>query len=153
MFACSGILFNHESERRGIEFVTSKITDGVAKIHLGLQDKIILGNLDSYRDWGYSPDYCEAMWLMLQQDTPDDYVIATGETHSIREFLDVAFKHIGITEWDKYVGQDPRFMRPAEVDVLRGDSSKALSELGWKPKTSFEDLVGKMVKNDIERLS
>ena len=153
MFACSGILFNHESERRGIEFVTRKITDGVAKIHLGLQDKIILGNLDSYRDWGYSPDYCEAMWLMLQQDTPDDYVIATGETHSIREFLDVAFKHIGITEWDKYVGQDPRFMRPAEVDVLRGDSSKALSELGWKPKTSFRQLVEKMVKNDIKRLS
>ena len=113
----SGILFNHESERRGIEFVTRKITDGVAKIHLGLQDKIILGNLDSYRDWGYSPDYCEAMWLMLQQDTPDDYVIATGETHSIRDFLDVAFKHIGMTEWDKYVGQDPRFMRPAEVMV------------------------------------
>ena len=153
MFACSGILFNHESERRGIEFVTRKITDGVAKIHLGLQDKIILGNSDSYRDWGYSPDYCEAMWLMLQQDTPDDYVIATGETHSIREFLDVAFKHIGITEWDKYVGQDPRFMRPAEVDVLRGDSSKALSELGWKPKTSFRQLVEKMVKNDIKRLS
>ena len=153
MFACSGILFNHESERRGIEFVTRKITDGVAKIHLGLQDKIILGNLDSYRDWGYSPDYCEAMWLMLQQDTPDDYVIATGETHSIREFLDVAFKHIGMTEWDKYVGQDPRFMRPAEVDVLRGDSSKALSELGWKPKTSFRQLVEKMVKNDIKRLS
>ena len=153
MFACSGILFNHESERRGIEFVTRKITDGVAKIHLGLQDKIILGNLDSYRDWGYSPDYCEAMWLMLQQDTPDDYVIATGETHSIREFLDVAFKHIGITEWDKYVGQNPRFMRPAEVDVLRGDSSKALSELGWKPKTSFRQLVEKMVKNDIKRLS
>ena len=153
MFATSGILFNHESERRGIEFVTRKITDGVAKIHLGLQDKIILGNLDSYRDWGYSPDYCEAMWLMLQQDTPDDYVIATGETHSIREFLDVAFKHIGMTEWDKYVGQDPRFMRPAEVDVLRGDSSKALSELGWKPKTSFRQLVEKMVKNDIKRLS
>ena len=153
MFACSGILFNHESERRGIEFVTRKITDGVAKIHLGLQDKILLGNLDSYRDWGYSPDYCEAMWLMLQQDTPDDYVIATGETHSIREFLDVAFKHIGITEWDKYVGQDPRFMRPAEVDVLRGDSSKALSELGWKPKTSFRQLVEKMDKNDIKRLS
>ena len=153
MFACSGILFNHESERRGIEFGTRKIKDGVAKIHLGLQDKIILGNLDSYRDWGYSPDYCEAMWLMLQQDTPDDYVIATGETHSIREFLDVAFKHIGITEWDKYVGQDPRFMRPAEVDVLRGDSSKALSELGWKPKTSFRQLVEKMVKNDIKRLS
>ena len=152
MFACSGILFNHESERRGIEFVTRKITDGVAKIHLGLQDKIILGNLDSYRDWGYSPDYCEAMWLMLQQDTPDDYVIATGESHSIREFLDVAFKHIGITEWDKYVGQDPRFMRPAEVDVLRGDSTKAQTELNWKPKTSLEEMVSKMVKYDIEML-
>jgi GDPmannose 4,6-dehydratase len=152
MFACSGILFNHESERRGIEFVTRKITDGVAKIHLGLQDKIMLGNLDSYRDWGYSPDYCEAMWLMLQQDEPDDYVIATGETHSIREFLDYAFQCVGITDWDKYVGQDPRFMRPAEVDVLRGDSSKALSDLGWKPNTSFEELVSKMVKNDIRRL-
>jgi len=152
MFATSGILFNHESERRGIEFVTRKITDGIARIHLGLQDKIMLGNLDSYRDWGYAPDYCEAMWLMLQQDTADDYVIATGETHSIREFLDAAFKHIGITEWDKYVGQDPRFMRPAEVDVLRGDSTKAQTELGWKPKTSFEDLVGKMVSNDINLL-
>ena len=152
MFACSGILFNHESERRGIEFVTRKISDGVAKIHLGLQDKIMLGNLDSYRDWGYAPDYCEAMWLMLQQDKPEDYVIATNETHSIREFLDAAFKHIGITEWDKYVGQDPRFIRPAEVDVLRGNSSKALSDLGWKPKTSFEELVGKMVRNDIKIL-
>ena len=153
MFACSGILFNHESERRGLEFVTRKITDGVAKIHLGLQDKITLGNLDSYRDWGYSPDYCEAMWLMLQQDKADDYVIATGETHSIRDFLDCAFQEIGIMDWDKYVGQDPRFMRPAEVDVLRGDSSKALSDLGWKPKTSFRQLVEKMVKNDIRRLS
>jgi len=150
MFATSGILFNHESERRGIEFVTRKISDGVARIHLGLQDKIMLGNLDSYRDWGYAPDYCEAMWLMLQQDKPDDYVIATGETHSIREFLDAAFKHIGITEWNKYVGQDPRFMRPAEVDVLRGDSTKAQTELGWKPKTSFEELVSKMVDNDIK---
>ena len=152
MFACSGILFNHESERRGIEFVTRKITDGVARIHLGLQDKIMLGNLEAKRDWGYAPDYCEAMWLMLQQDKPEDYVIATNETHSIREFLDAAFKHIGITEWDKYVGQDPRFIRPAEVDVLRGNSSKALSDLGWKPKTSFEELVGKMVRNDIKIL-
>ena len=150
MFACSGILFNHESERRGIEFVTRKITDGIARIHLGLQDKIMLGNLDSYRDWGYAPDYCEAMWLMLQQDTPDDYVISTGETHSIREFLDAAFKHIGIDDWSNYVGQDPRFMRPAEVDVLRGDSTKAQTNLNWKPKTSFEDLVGKMVSNDIK---
>jgi len=153
MFATSGILFNHESERRGIEFVTRKITDGVARIHLGLQDKIILGNLDSYRDWGYAPDYCEAMWLMLQQDTPDDYVIATGDTHSIREFLDYAFEHIGIKDWEKYVGQDPRFMRPAEVDVLRGDSTKAQTELGWKPKTSFQQLVYKMVGNDIGRLN
>ena len=150
MFACSGILFNHESERRGIEFVTRKITDGVAKIHLGLGDKITLGNLDSYRDWGYSPDYCEAMWLMLQQDKADDYVIATGETHSIRDFLDCAFQEIGIMDWEKYVGQDPRFMRPAEVDVLRGDSSKALSDLGWKPKTSFRELVEKMINNDIK---
>jgi len=152
MFACSGILFNHESERRGIEFVTRKITDGVARIHLGLQDKITLGNLDAKRDWGYSPDYCEAMWLMLQQDIPDDYVISTGTTHSIREFLDNAFEHIGITDWEKYVGQDPRFMRPAEVDVLRGDSTKAQTELGWKPKTSFSQLVYKMVGNDIEKL-
>ena len=153
MFACSGILFNHESERRGIEFVTRKITDGVARIHLGLQDKITLGNLDSYRDWGYAPDYCEAMWLMLQQKKADDYVISTGETHSIRNFLDVAFQSIGIVEWASYVGQDRRFMRPAEVDVLRGDSTKAQTELGWKPKTSFVDLVDKMVKNDIKRLS
>jgi GDPmannose 4,6-dehydratase len=152
MFACSGILFNHESERRGIEFVTRKITDGVARIHLGLQDKIMLGNLEAKRDWGYSPDYCEAMWLMLQQDKPNDYVISTGETHSIRDFLDAAFKHIGITDWSKYVGQDPRFMRPAEVDVLRGDSTKAQTELNWKPKTSLEEMVSKMVKNDIEML-
>ena len=152
MFACSGILFNHESERRGIEFVTRKISDGVAKIHLGLQDKIMLGNLDSYRHWGYAPDYVEAMWLMLQQDNADDYVISTGETHSIREFLEHAFQHIGVTNWEKYVGQDPRFMRPAEVDVLRGDSTKAQSELGWKPKTSFRELVEKMVRNDIGAL-
>ena len=150
MFACSGILFNHESERRGIEFVTRKISDGVARIHLGLQDKIMLGNLDSYRDWGYAPDYCEAMWLMLQQDTPDDYVISTGETHSIRDFLDVAFQEIGVMDWDKHVGQDPRFMRPAEVDVLRGDSTKAQTDLNWKPKTSFRELVEKMVRNDIK---
>ena len=152
MFACSGILFNHESERRGIEFVTRKITDGVARIHLGLQDKIMLGNLEAKRDWGYSPDYVKAMWLMLQQDKPDDYVIATNETHSIRDFLDAAFKHIGVTDWSNYVGQDPRFMRPAEVDVLRGDSTKAQTELNWSPKTSLEEMVSKMVKNDIEML-
>ena len=149
MFNCSGLLFNHESERRGIEFVTRKITDGIARIHLGLQDKITLGNLDSKRDWGYAPDYVEAMWLMLQQNEPEDYVIATGETHSIREFLDVAFNHIGIDDWENYVGQDPRFMRPAEVDVLRGDSTRAKNELGWEPKTSFKELVEKMVNNDL----
>ena len=152
MFACSGILFNHESERRGIEFVTRKITDGVARIYLGLQDKIMLGNLEAKRDWGYAPDYCEAMWLMLQQDTPDDYVIATGETYSIKDFLNVAFGEVGITDWEKHVGQDPRFMRPAEVDVLRGDSSKAHDKLGWKPKTSFEQLARHMVASDVKRL-
>jgi len=152
IFASSGILFNHESERRGIEFVTRKITDGVARIHLGLQDKITLGNLDAKRDWGYAPDYVEAMWLILQQDEPGDYVISTGETHSIKEFLDLAFQHIGITDWKNYVEQDPRFMRPAEVDLLRGDSTKAYNELGWKPKTSFKELVGKMVKGDIEKI-
>ena len=148
MFACSGILFNHESERRGLEFVTRKITNGVAQIYNGMMDKITLGNLDSYRDWGYAPDYVEAMWMMLQQEKPDDYVIATGETHSIREFLDVAFNHVGISDWSDYVEQDPRFMRPAEVDVLRGNATKAKENLGWKPKTSFEQLVKKMVDND-----
>jgi len=152
MFACSGILFNHESERRGIEFVTRKITDGVARIHLGLADHITLGNLDAKRDWGYAPDYVEAMWLMLQQDTPDDYVIATNETRSIREFLEEAFKVIGITDWESYIKQDPKFMRPAEVDVLKGDYSKANTDLGWAPKTSFSDMVKKMVLNDIEKL-
>ena len=152
MFNVSGILFNHESERRGIEFVTRKISDGVAKIYCGLQDKIILGNLDSKRDWGYAPDYVESMWLMLQQDKPDDYVIATGKAHTIREFLDRAFKHIGIIDWSNYVGEDKRYMRPAEVDVLRGDSTKAREVLGWKPKTSFDQMVNKMVSSDIKRL-
>ena len=153
MFNCSGILFNHESERRGIEFVTRKITDGVARIHLGLRDDITLGNLDSKRDWGYSPDYVKSMWLMLQQDEPDDYVIATGKSHTIREFLDAAFQHIGIVHWVEYVKQDPRFMRPAEVDVLRGDSTKARDELGWALNTSFQEMVSKMVTNDIQLLS
>ena len=153
MFNCSGILFNHESERRGIEFVTRKITDGVARIHLGLRDDITLGNLDSKRDWGYSPDYVKSMWLMLQQDEPNDYVIATGKSHSIREFLDAAFQHIGIVHWDEYVKQDPRFMRPAEVDVLRGDSTKARDELGWTLSTSFQEMISKMVSNDINLLS
>ena len=153
MFNCSGILFNHESERRGIEFVTRKITDGIARIHLGLSDYITLGNLDSKRDWGYSPDYVESMWLMLQQDEPDDYVIATGVNHTIREFLDAAFQHIGVVHWDKYVRQDARFMRPAEVAVLCGDATKAREKLGWIPKTSFEEMVSKMVANDINLLS
>jgi GDPmannose 4,6-dehydratase len=153
IFACSGILFNHESERRGIDFVTRKISDGVARIKLGLADHITLGNLDAKRDWGYAPDYIEVMWLMLQQDTPDDYVIATGETRSIREFLDEAFKLVGITDWDSYIKIDPKFIRPAEVDVLRGDFSKAQNQLEWSPKTSFTDLVKIMVENDLDLLN
>ena len=152
MFACSGILFNHESERRGIEFVTRKISDGVARIKLGLEDHITLGNLDAKRDWGYAPDYVEGMWMMLQQETPEDYVIATGETHSIKDFLTEAFNHIGIKDWEPYIKQDPRFMRPAEVDVLRGNSSEADLHMGWKPKTNFSELVKKMVDNDLELL-
>jgi len=152
MFACSGILFNHESERRGIEFVTRKISDGVARIKLGLADHITLGNLDAKRDWGYAPDYVEAMWMMLQQEFPEDYVIATGETHSIRDFLDVAFNHVGISDWASYIKQDPRFMRPAEVDVLRGDFTKAKEEMEWIPQTNFKQLVSKMVDNDLELL-
>ena len=152
MFACSGILFNHESERRGIEFVTRKISDGVAKIKLGLADDITLANLDAKRDWGYAPDYVEAMWLMLQQETPGDYVIATGETHSIRDFLTEAFNHVGIKDWEPYIKQDPRFMRPAEVDVLRGDYTKAKEEMEWVPQTNFSELVKKMVDNDLELL-
>ena len=152
MYACSGILFNHESERRGIEFVTRKISDGVTKIKLGLADHITLGNLDAERDWGYAPDYVEAMWLMLQQNTPDDYVIATGEKHSIRDFLEASFNYIGINDWESYVKQDARFMRPAEVDVLRGDYTKANKELNWTPKTSFNELVKIMVDNDLKLL-
>ena len=152
MFACSGILFNHESERRGIEFVTRKISDGVARIKLGLADHITLGNLDAKRDWGYAPDYVEAMWMMLQQETPEDYVIATGETHSIRDFLTEAFNHVGIKNWEPYIKQDPRFMRPAEVDVLRGDYTKAKEEMEWVPQTNFSELVKKMVDNDLELL-
>ena len=153
MFNVSGILFNHESERRGVEFVTRKITDGVARIHLGLEDYITLGNLDSKRDWGYSPDYVKSMWMMLQQDEPDDYVIATGVEHSIRDFLDCAFQHIGVTEWSKYVLQDERYMRPAEVAVLCGDSSKARQVIGWEPETSFKQMVSNMVDNDVQLLS
>jgi GDPmannose 4,6-dehydratase len=152
MFAVSGILFNHESERRGHEFVTRKISDGVARIHLGLADSLSLGNTKARRDWGYSPDFVEAMWLMLQQDAPQDYVVATGEVNSVEKFLDIAFGEIGITDWTPYVKKDDKFFRPAEVDVLRGDWSKAERELGWKPKTHFTDLVKKMVSNDIQIL-
>ena len=153
MFNVSGILFNHESERRGIEFVTRKITDGVARIYLGLEDYVVLGNLDAKRDWGYSPDYVQSMWMMLQQSEPDDYVIATGKEHTIREFLDAAFAAVNITDWEKYVLQDERYMRPAEVAVLCGDSTKAREKLGWTPTTSFKEMVRRMVKNDIKLLS
>ncbi|HEX8931911.1 MAG TPA: GDP-mannose 4,6-dehydratase [Patescibacteria group bacterium] len=152
IFACSGILFNHESPRRGIEFVTRKITNAVARISLGKQEKLELGNLDAQRDWGYAGDYVEAMWLMLQQEKPDDYVIATGEKHSVREFVELAFAAVGITDWQKHVISDhPKHVRPAEVDYLIGDYSKAKSDLGWEPKTSFAQLVEMMVKSDLER--
>lgn len=151
MFACSGILFNHESPRRGIEFVTRKISHAVARISLGKQDKLVLGNLDSKRDWGFAGDYVDAMWRMLQQDTPDDYVIATGETHSIEEFVEEAFKVIGKENWRDYVeSNNPKFMRPAEVDYLIGDYSKAKEVLGWTPSTSFKDLVRMMVEEDLK---
>jgi len=148
--ASSGILFNHEGPKRGLEFVTRKVTNAVARIKLGLQDSITLGNLESSRDWGYAGDYVEAMWMMLQQDVPDDYVIATGETHSIRELLEVAFKCAGIDEWEQYVQQDQRFYRPAEVDLLIGDASKAHKVLGWKPRVGFSDLVRMMYESDLE---
>jgi GDPmannose 4,6-dehydratase len=147
-FACSGILFNHESPRRGHEFVTRKVTRAVARIALGLQENVALGNLDARRDWGFAGDYVEAMWLMLQQRQPDDYVIATGETHSIRELLEVAFARVGIEDWEPRVVQDPRFFRPAEVDLLIGSPEKAKSELGWEPKVGFTELVQMMVDAD-----
>ena len=150
IFACSGILFNHESERRGIEFVTRKITDGIAKIVSGKQDFLYLGNLEAKRDWGYAPDYVEAMWLMLQNNSPEDYVIATGESHSIRDFLDIAFNIVGENQWDKFIKIDKKYFRPAEVDVLKGDSSKARELLGWRPKTNFNELVKKMLLNDLK---
>jgi GDPmannose 4,6-dehydratase len=152
IFACSGILFNHESPRRGIEFVTRKITHGVARISLGKQEKLELGSLEPKRDWGFAGDYVEAMWLMLQQEKPDDYVIATGENHSVKDFVQEAFKVIGIENWEKYVSSNSKkHMRPAEVDYLIGDASKARNVLGWKPKTSFKDLVKMMVEADLER--
>lgn len=150
LFGCSGILFNHESPRRGHEFVTRKITRGVARISLGLQDTIALGNLDTRRDWGYAGDYVTAMWSMLQQDVPDDYVIATGRTHSIRDLLDRAFARVGIEDWSPYVVQDPRFMRPADVDVLTGDATKAREQLGWEPRATFDELITMMVDADLK---
>jgi len=151
MFAVSGILFNHESRRRGKEFVTRKISDGVARIKLGVQEKLHLGNLDARRDWGFAGDYVRAMWLMLQQGQPDDYVIATGRTHSVREFCRLAFRAVDL-DYESYVVEDPRFMRPAEVDLLIGDPSKAKRVLGWEPEVTFEALVGQMVAADMARL-
>lgn len=153
MHASSGILFNHESPRRGPEFVTRKVTQAVARIKLGLQDDLTLGNLDAKRDWGFAGDYVEAMWLMLQQDEADDYVVATGETHSIRDLLEIAFAYVGIEDWSRYVKQDPRFMRPAEVDLLIGDPTKAQKELGWERTVDFPGLVTMMVENDMKEQS
>ncbi|KZX22001.1 GDP-mannose 4,6-dehydratase [Rathayibacter tanaceti] len=153
MHASSGILFNHESPRRGPEFVTRKISLAVARIKLGLQDTLELGNLDAKRDWGFAGDYVDAMWRMLQQPEGDDYVVATGETHEIREYLDIAFAHVGIEDWTPYVTQNPAFMRPAEVDLLIGDPAKARDVLGWEPKVSFPELVSMMVENDLAEQS
>jgi GDPmannose 4,6-dehydratase len=153
MFCCNGILFNHESPIRGIEFVSRKITDGVARIKLGLADEIRLGNLESKRDWGFAGDYVEAMWLMVQQKEPDNYIVSTGETHSIKDFLDIAFAHVGVKDWKKYIKIDPRFKRPAELFVLQGENNKAKDELGWKPKVKFEELVAMMMEADLKRLS
>ncbi|HUV90994.1 MAG TPA: GDP-mannose 4,6-dehydratase [Anaerolineae bacterium] len=151
LFAVSGILFNHESPRRGLEFVTRKVTYGVAKIKLGLASELRLGNLESRRDWGYAGDYVQAMWLMLQQDKPDDYVVGTGETHAVRELCEVAFGHVGL-DWQDYVVQDPRFMRPAEVDLLVSDPRKVRQALGWQPQVSFKALVEMMVDADLKLL-
>ena len=151
MYACSGILFNHESPRRGMEFVPRKVAWHAAKIKLELANELRIGNLDSKRDWGFAGDYVRAMWLMLQQDEPDDYVIATGKTHSVERLLEVAFGHVGLN-WKDYVVQDSRFMRPAEVDLLIGDSSKAKDRLGWQPEVTFEELIGMMVESDLKKL-
>jgi GDPmannose 4,6-dehydratase len=151
LFGCSGILFNHESPRRGLEFVTHKISDGVARIKLGLSNELRLGNLEAHRDWGYAGDYVRAMWLMLQQDTPDDYVVATGETHSVQEFVEEAFGYLDL-DWQQYVVQDPRFYRPAEVDLLVGDPSKAGRQLGWEPTVDFKQLVRMLVDADLVAL-
>jgi GDPmannose 4,6-dehydratase len=150
LFACSGILFNHESERRGLEFVTRKITNAVARIKLGLQDELVLGDLEPQRDWGYAGDYVKAMWMMLQQDEPEDFVVATGETHSVRQFLELAFGLAGIDDWSGHVRQDPRFFRPSEVDLLIGDPTKAQTKLGWKREVDFHGLVERMVAHDLK---
>jgi GDPmannose 4,6-dehydratase len=150
IFACSGILFNHEGPRRGLEFVTRKISNAAARIKLGVQDELVMGNLDAKRDWGYAGDYVRAMWLMLQQDAPDDYVVATGETHSIEEFLTLAFAEAGLDDWHRYVRQDPKFFRPAEVDLLIGDPKKAQDKLGWRREVDFPALVKMMVRHDLE---
>lgn len=152
MFACSGILFNHESPKRGMEFVTRKIAHNVAKIKLGLSGSFSLGNMDAKRDWGFAGDYVRAMWLMLQQPQPEDYVIGTGETHTVREFVDAAFNHVGIKDWANYVKVDAKHMRPAEVELLLADASKANNKLGWKPTVSFRELVGMMVDSDMRLL-
>jgi GDPmannose 4,6-dehydratase len=152
LYACSGILFNHESPRRGLEFVTRKVTHGAASIKLDLQDELALGNLDAERDWGYAKDYVEAMWLMLQQDEPEDFVIATGKAHSVRELVRVAFEHVGLDP-DEHVRVDPKFLRPAEVEHLIGDASKAREKLGWQPRTSFEEMIRLMVDADLELLA
>lgn len=151
MYACSGILFNHESPRRGVEFVTRKVTDAVARIKLGLQSELRMGNLDAKRDWGFAGDYVKAMWLMLQQETPDDYVISTGETHTVEELVQIAFEHVGL-DWRDYVVIDPKFVRPAEVDLLLGDCSKAKNKLGWELEVGFEQLVKMMVDSDLAKL-
>ena len=153
LYACSGILFNHESPLRGREFVTRKITDGVARIKLGMTDSLSLGNLDARRDWGFAGDFVKAMWMMMQQTEARDYVIATGEQHSIREFLDIAFDHVGLPHWSQYVTSDPRFKRPAELHSLCGDSRRARELLGWKPSVTFEQMVRDMVDADLDRLS
>ncbi len=150
MFACSGILFNHEGPRRGLEFVTRKVTNAAARIKLGLQHELVLGTLDTKRDWGYAGDYVKAMWLMLQQDEPDDYVVATGVTHTIETMVELAFAEVGIDDWRQYVRQDPRFTRPAEVDLLIGDASKAREKLGWEPEVTFPELIKMMVAHDLQ---
>lgn len=153
LFTSNGILFNHESPIRGIQFVTRKISDGVARIKLGMSKELRLGNMDAKRDWGFASDYVEAMWMMLQHENPDDFVIATGENHSVREFVQLAFKRVGIHDWEKYIVVDPRYKRPAEVPDLKGKSDKARKLLGWKPKKTFEELVYMMVDADLKRLS